>query len=191
MSDSSIPTPPPLPGTPPQAQYPGAVPAGRPTVPSAPASPPQYGAQVPVAPAGHTPPALTGYGQPAPGTAVYPAAGYPASGYAPGYGAPVYAARPNNGAAVAAMVCGIVGVVFGWATFFIVFPVLVSVAAVILGHISLSQLKKTPAVGGRGMAITGLVLGYIPIALTVILVVVAIIAAVVFGAFSLPFIWNS
>ena len=120
-----------------------------------------------------------------------PATGYPAAGYAPGYGAPAYAPRPNNGVAVAAMVCGIVGVVFGWATFFIILPVLVSVAAVILGHVALSQLKKTPAVGGRGMAITGLVLGYIPIALTAILLVLAIIAAVTFGAFTIPFIWNS
>ncbi|HWV48435.1 MAG TPA: DUF4190 domain-containing protein, partial [Microbacterium sp.] len=127
----------------------------------------------------------------APATSAYPVAAYPATGYAPGYGAPVYAPRPNNGVAVAAMVCGIVGVVFGWATFFIVLPVLVSIAAVILGHVALSQLKKTPAVGGRGMAITGLVLGYIPIALTVILLIFAIIAAVMFGAFTLPFIWNS
>ena len=42
-----------------------------------------------------------------------------------------------------------------------------AVAAVITGHISLAQLKKTDE-SGRGLALTGMILGYVGIALWVI-----------------------
>ena len=56
----------------------------------------------------------------------------------------------------------------------------VSIVAVILGHVALSQIKKSEgSQEGRGFAIAGVVLGYIGIALFVILitVVVVVIAA--------------
>jgi hypothetical protein len=53
-----------------------------------------------------------------------------------------------------------------------------SILAVIFGHIALSQIKRSMgALTGRGMAIAGLVLGYVGIAL----LVASIAAAVVVG----------
>ena len=72
----------------------------------------------------------------------------------------------TNGMAVAAMVLGIIGAVtFG----FFLIP---SVLAVIFGHIALSNISKSDGrLGGRGMAIAGLVLGYLFLAWFVLFVV--------------------
>ena len=75
------------------------------------------------------------------------------------YGQPAYYAMQAEpkGLSIASMCCGIaIFVGFG-------FFILPQIAAVILGHLG---LKREPA--GKGMAIAGLVMGYIGIALTVI-----------------------
>jgi hypothetical protein len=90
---------------------------------------------------------------------------YPAPSYPPPYPAGQYppqnqyptqgqypAPAPTNGLAVAALVCGILGFFTG----------LSAIAAVICGHVSLSQLRRTGG-EGRGMAIAGLITGYIVI----------------------------
>ena len=67
------------------------------------------------------------------------------------YGQPAYygmQAEPKT-LSIASMVCGIASVIMGW----ILIP---QVAAIITGHMA---LKREPA--GRGMAIAGLVLGYL------------------------------
>jgi hypothetical protein len=92
------------------------------------------------------------------GTPVSP--GYqPVSPYppAPGYPPPVIinTARPTSGVAVASMVLGILGVLGGWCMFGI--P---CILAVIFGHVSL-PVTRDGRVGGRGMAVTGLILGYL------------------------------
>jgi peptidyl-prolyl cis-trans isomerase B (cyclophilin B) len=52
----------------------------------------------------------------------------------------------------------------------------ISIAAIVLGHVSLDQIKKSgDAQEGRGFAIAGLVLGYIGLALSLILVVAFIL----------------
>lgn len=86
-------------------------------------------------------------GYPPPG----PPGGYgpPGGGYDPygGYGPPP---RGNNGMAIATLIMGIAGLfVCG----------LPSIVGVVLGHISLGQIKRTGE-EGRGMAVTGLVLSY-------------------------------
>jgi hypothetical protein len=72
---------------------------------------------------------------------------------------PAYAvtapAGPPAGTAVASLVCGIAGVLLGACLLG-----LPSVAAVILGHIGLNQTRNN-ARAGRGLAIAGLVLGYV------------------------------
>ena len=66
----------------------------------------------------------------------------------------------KKGLAIASLICGIIG---GWAS-------TASIPAVICGHIALVKIKKEPtAYGGRGMAIAGLVLGYIGLVLAVAL----------------------
>ena len=71
-----------------------------------------------------------------------PSGAYSQQGY---YGVP---AEPKT-LSIASMVCGIASVIMGWL-------LLPQFAAIVTGHMA---LKREP--GGRGMAITGLVLGYL------------------------------
>jgi hypothetical protein len=161
----------PIPSNPTEPLPPGAPP--RPGTPEQPAAlptpgyqPPGFGASAHQPPA-HQPPAHQGpayqnaphTGPAYPGPA-YPPGAYPGQGYAaqpyPGSpGQPYYAAQAPRGLSIAAMVCGIsVFVGFG-------FLVLPQIAAVVLGHLGLA---REPA--GRGMALAGLIMGYVGIALT-------------------------
>ena len=71
----------------------------------------------------------------------------------------------NCGLAVASMVMGILGVVG-----ILVMGILVGIAAVICGHIALRKIQNSAGtLGGRGMAIAGLVTGYLSIALTLLI----------------------
>jgi hypothetical protein len=67
----------------------------------------------------------------------------------------------TNGLSIAALVTGIIGA---------------SVLAIIFGHIALSQIK-TRNEGGRGMAIAGLVLGYVFLGITMIWIIIIAAAA--------------
>ncbi|MCU1422088.1 MAG: hypothetical protein JWN36_1739 [Microbacteriaceae bacterium] len=61
----------------------------------------------------------------------------------------------------------------------------VSVGAVICSHIALSQIKRTGE-GGRGLAIAGLIIGYVGIGIGILwflFVGIAIIAAIVGGSY--------
>jgi hypothetical protein len=107
------------------------------------------------------PPASPSYN--APGPAAY---GQPAPGYgqpAAGYGQPV--AGKTNTLAIVSLVASIAGIVILWG--------IGSIAAVICGHISLNQIKKTGE-QGRGMALAGLIIGYAGIVLAIIGVIVAV-----------------
>lgn len=99
---------------------------------------------------------------------------YPMQTYAP--------ARPTSGLAVTSLITGIGGIVFSW-TFV---ALLASIAAVITGHMALKQTRNNPALAGRGMAIAGLITGYVGVAIIVLMVVVAILSFLFLG--SLPFL---
>jgi hypothetical protein len=68
----------------------------------------------------------------------------------------------TSGFAIASMVLGIVGVVGG--AFLLVPPVL----AIIFGHVALSSCQRDSFLAGRGMAVTGIILGWICIAMVAI-----------------------
>ncbi len=52
-----------------------------------------------------------------------------------------------------------------------------SIVAIVFGHISLSQIKKSAGrIGGKGLAIAGLVLGYFGIAMIPLILIIAAIA---------------
>jgi len=72
--------------------------------------------------------------------------------YHPGY-YPVPVVPPNNGLAIGALICGI-------AEFFTLG--VAAIPAVILGHAARSQIRRTGE-RGDGMALTGLILGYLAI----------------------------
>jgi len=69
---------------------------------------------------------------------------------------------------------GILGVLIGWSCCGLVFPIL----AIIFGHIAYSQVNQMPtALTGKGMAITGFILGYISL-------VISLVIGLAFGVFS-------
>jgi len=70
-------------------------------------------------------------------------------------------ASPINGLAITSMVCGIVSVLIVF-VFCGVISGLAALPAVICGHMALKAIKESPVpMGGRGMAIAGLVTGYL------------------------------
>ncbi len=72
----------------------------------------------------------------------------------------------TSGKAIASLILGI---------FFFALPT--AIAAIVFGHISLSDIKKSAGrLQGRGLAITGLVLGYAGIAFIPIILIIAAIA---------------
>lgn len=92
-----------------------------------------------------------------------PQYGQPGGGPFNAYGQPAYYGLPPEpkGLSIASMCCGIAAFV-GLGIF-----LLPQLAAVILGHLA---LRREPS--GRGMAIAGLVLGYVGIALTILVIVI-------------------
>ncbi len=73
----------------------------------------------------------------------------------PVYVQPVLVGQPTNGKATAALVLGLL-VFVAW--------FLTGIPAVILGHMALGEIRASGGTqGGQGMAITGLVLGYLSI----------------------------
>jgi hypothetical protein len=71
------------------------------------------------------------------------------------------------------MVLGILSIVFFCAWFFPVMPIL----AVVFGHIALSQIRRQ-GTAGRGMALAGLITGYLGLALTVVMIILMIVGTV-------------
>lgn len=79
---------------------------------------------------------------------------------------PPFGPTETNGKAVASLICGL----FMW-----FFPA--AIAAVILGHVSLSEIKRSAGrLIGRGMAMTGLVLGYVGLFFIPFILIIAAIA---------------
>jgi type II secretory pathway pseudopilin PulG len=76
----------------------------------------------------------------------------------------------TDGKAIGSMVCGIVSFVI---------PVLVSIPAVILGHMSRAAIRKSMGrLTGDGMALAGLIMGYISLAFTIPIIIVLIVATI-------------
>ncbi len=133
-----------------------------------PGPPPAPGTHIPTADY-PVPPA----GYPVP-PAAYPATGLPAWGspYSPyGVGAPgpLSTATPRtNGLAIASLACSVGGIIpffFG----------ISCVVGVILGFVSLGQIKRTGGVQpGRGLAIAGIAVGFSLIAIFLLIVVLAV-----------------
>lgn len=187
VSDNSIPsssdgqpTPPPAAPPAPSSSQPPAYPhtPGYPQNPAYAPGPPAPSQAYPgAAPAYGAPPSQPGYPTPAQQQSPYQA--YPTSIYP--------AARPSSGLAITSLICGIAGVVLFWA----VVPLIASIVAIITGHMALRQTKANPAIGGRGMAFAGLIMGYIMVGVLAIGIVTSVIGLLFFGAFTLPFLYSS
>jgi hypothetical protein len=99
----------------------------------------------------------------------------PASPLAPSWQPPpppAYTVVPQQGLAVAALILGIFTVTFGWCYI----GVLTGPIAIVLGIISLVQIKKNPERNtGRPMAIAGIVMGSVYFALIAIFILFAVL----------------
>jgi hypothetical protein len=113
-----------------------------------------------------TPPA--GWGGPPPGT-IYPGAAVPPY---PGAGLPVYPGATGtrtSGLAIASLVTGL----FFWCW------VIPGVVAIVLGHLALESIEDSGGTKtGRGMAIAGIVLGWVGIGVVALLVLWWFVAVV-------------
>lgn len=87
----------------------------------------------------------------------------------------------SNGLAIAGLIIGIFAVILG---FTIVGGTVLGVLALIFGFLGKKKATTNPSVGGRGMAIAGIVLGFIGIA-TAILVIVLFVT--LFATVTSPF----
>lgn len=96
---------------------------------------------------------------PTPDPAAPSAPGYAPPGY--GYAQPAYYAPPTNTLAILALVLAFV----------------ISPGGIICGHIALSQIKRTGE-GGHGLALAGLIVGYVFTGIWVLIILFYIIAAV-------------
>jgi Sec-independent protein translocase protein TatA len=71
--------------------------------------------------------------------------------------------QASVGLSIASMVCGIVSLFCCCAWYL---GIIIAIAAVVMGHIFLSNAKKNNSVNGKGMATTGLICGYIGLILS-------------------------
>lgn len=99
--------------------------------------------------------------------------GYGPYGYGP-YPAPPWQPAGTSGMAVASLVLGIAGLVCA--------GLLAAVPAVVLGHLARSQIRRTWQ-GGAGIALAGLILGYITIAADALLFLLWLFYVVVIAIF--------
>jgi Domain of unknown function (DUF4190) len=146
-----------------------------PAVPSVPVDPPVAQPGPPPATPGYgyppasqygTPPATPGYGYP-------PASQYGTPPATPGYGyppgGPSYGYVPvsaNNGLAIASMVCSFFFWIYG----------IPAVLAIIFGFIARGQIKRSNGMQqGGGMALAGIVIGFIGIAIGIALIVTLVV----------------
>ena len=95
----------------------------------------------------------------------------PAYGQPPSTGSGYQSGQKTNGLAIAALVLGIAGLVFYACG-------VASILALVFGYMSRRQIDESGGTqGGRGMAIAGIIMGWIGVALVVIFWVVIIILA--------------
>jgi hypothetical protein len=103
-------------------------------------------------PPGYGPP---GYGPPGYGNPGYGQQGYGQQGYGYGYG--YSPPPPNNGLAVASLICGVLGLALCQ---------LAGIAALVMGYIARKRIRETGE-QGAGMALAGIILGWVSVALLV------------------------
>jgi hypothetical protein len=97
----------------------------------------------------------------------YNQGGYPQANYYGPPGGPVYPAR-TNGLAITALIMGILGFLTCGVT---------SVLAIIFGHMGSAQIKRTGE-NGQGMALAGIILGWILTGLWILYWVLVLVVGV-------------
>jgi hypothetical protein len=97
----------------------------------------------------------------------------PIAGYAPQASSPEPPPAPpvpSNGLAIASLVCGILG-------FMMCFP---AIGAIVCGHLARSQIKANPTQSGDGLALAGLITGYVVLGMGVLGIIAYFVMIIVF-----------
>jgi hypothetical protein len=110
----------------------------------------------------------------------WPQGQYAPGQYAPGMAAP-YGGQRTNPMAIAAIVCGGAQLFFG---------LLTGIPAIILGHLARRQIRQTGE-NGAGLALAGLILGYVGVAICALLIVFIVVIAVAASHHAGSFSYNS
>lgn len=77
--------------------------------------------------------------------------------------------QETSGKATASLICGILA--------YLILPFLAAIPAIILGHLALSDIKKTAGrLKGNGLAIAGMVMGYAQVVFLPVILIIAAIA---------------
>ena len=77
--------------------------------------------------------------------------------------------RRTSALAIISLVCGILG----W----VALPFIASVVAIVTGHMARTEIRRDPSMDGDGMAVAGLVLGWVMVGIG--LAVLAFVAVIV------------
>jgi hypothetical protein len=121
-------------------------------------------------------PAFPGYGTPPAGQPQYAAYGGPVppySYYPPAYGQTLPTPE-TSGFAIASLVCSL-------ASWFVI-PFIGAIAAVVLGHVARHEIRHSYGrKSGNGLAMAGLVIGYIQIALSLVVIVLFLLLFIAFA----------
>jgi hypothetical protein len=81
---------------------------------------------------------------------------------------PVVTPKKDSGLAIASLVCGIAT----WT----IFPVVAAIAAVVTGHLAKKEIRESGnTLGGDGMALAGLLMGYIQLGLFVLAMIIVLL----------------
>lgn len=80
-------------------------------------------------------------------------------------------AGETSGKAIASLVLGIGG--------FVIFPVVLSILAIVFGRSAKREIAERPGLGGAGLATAGIVLGWVGLALVALAVLLFILLVVV------------
>jgi hypothetical protein len=98
-------------------------------------------------------------------------AGGPVLSAAPGVTYPIGTVfAPNSKYATWALVAGCLSLICG---------IFASIPAIIFGHMSLAEIKKNPGMQGHGMALAGVILGYVFTAFFVIYIGIVVISVLI------------
>lgn len=89
--------------------------------------------------------------------------------------------RITNTLAIISFICGLLGLVGGIPSVGVL-----NIVAIVMGHMARSQIRQNPNEDGAGMALAGLIMGYIGL-LIVPLVVLAIVVIVMILLYGMSF----
>ena len=78
---------------------------------------------------------------------------------------------------VAALVCGILGIVGSWIPVVQYFVTILAILGIVFGAISMKKYQEAGVTEGKGLAVAGLVLGIIAVALDIIVIACTCVAA--------------